>query len=96
MSNALHSIEERWKDDAEENGQIEIEISFPDQSITIADNGTGFDQKNLDAFLTPLTGNKFERGGKGFGRFIAFKLFDKVFYSSRQSDPTGAATAGVY
>lgn len=96
ISNALHSIEERWKDNAEEDGQIEIEISFPDRSITIADNGTGFDQKNLDAFLTPLTGNKFERGGKGFGRFIAFKLFDKVFYSSRQSDPTGAVTAGVY
>jgi hypothetical protein len=96
VSNALHSIEERWQDEAEEKGQIEVEVSFPDQSITIADNGTGFDQKNLDAFLTPLTGNKFERGGKGFGRFIAFKLFDKVFYSSRQTDPSGAATAGTY
>lgn len=96
ISNALHSIEERWKDDAEENGQIEVDISFPDQSITIADNGTGFDPKNLDAFLTPLTGNKFERGGKGFGRFIAFKLFKKVFYSCRQSDLTGAITAGIY
>jgi hypothetical protein len=96
VSNALHSIEERWKDEAEEKGQIEAEVSFADQSITIADNGTGFDQKNLDAFLTPLTGNKFERGGKGFGRFIAFKLFDKVFYSSRQTDPSGAATAGTY
>lgn len=96
VSNALHSIEERWQDEAEEKGQIEVEVSFADQSITIADNGTGFDQKNLDAFLTPLTGNKFERGGKGFGRFIAFKLFDKVFYSSRQTDPSGAATAGTY
>lgn len=46
--------------------------------------------------MTPLTGNKFERGGKGFGRFIAFKLFDKVFYSSRHIDPNGAATAGTY
>lgn len=96
VSNALHSIEERWQDEAEEKGQIEVEVSFADQSITIADNGTGFDQKNLEAFLTPLTGNKFERGGKGFGRFIAFKLFDKVFYSSRQTDPSGAATAGTY
>ncbi|EJL29496.1 ATP-binding protein [Novosphingobium sp. AP12] len=96
VSNALHSIEERWQDEAEENGQIEVEVSFADQSITIADNGTGFDQKNLDAFLTPLTGNKFERGGKGFGRFIAFKLFDRVFYSSRQTDPSGATTAGTY
>jgi hypothetical protein len=96
VSNALHSIEERWQDEAEEMGQIDVEVSFDDQSITIADNGTGFDQKNLDAFLTPLTGNKFERGGKGFGRFIAFKLFDTVFYSSRQTDPSGATTAGAY
>jgi hypothetical protein len=95
VSNALHSIEERWADAAEESGQIEVDVSFHDQSITIADNGAGFDQKNLNAFLTPLTGNKFERGGKGFGRFIAFKLFDKVFYSSRQTDP-GGATAGTY
>lgn len=50
VSNALHSIEERWKDEAEEKGQIEVEVSFAAQSITIADNGTGFDQKNLDAF----------------------------------------------
>jgi len=96
VSNALHSIEERWKDESEEKGQVEVEISFADQSITIADNGTGFDQKNLDAFLTPLTGNKFERGGKGFGRFIAFKLFNNVFYSSRQADPSGADTTGSY
>lgn len=96
VSNALHSIEERWQDEAEEKGQIEVEVSFSDQSITIADNGTGFDEKNLDAFLTPLTGNKFERGGKGFGRFIAFKVFGKVFYSSRQTDPRGGATAGTY
>jgi hypothetical protein len=96
VSNALHSIEERWAGAAEANGQIEIDVSFNDQSITIADNGAGFNQKNLNAFLTPLTGNKFERGGKGFGRFIAFKLFDEVFYSSRQANPGGAATIGSY
>jgi len=96
VSNSLHSIEERWADASEASGQIEVDVSFDDQSITIADNGTGFDQNNLNAFLTPLTGNKFERGGKGFGRFIAFKLFDQVFYSSRQSDLNGGATAGTY
>lgn len=96
VSNSLHSIEERWDSATEANGKIEVEVSSHDQSITIADNGVGFDQKNLNAFLTPLTGNKFERGGKGFGRFIAFKLFDKVFYSSRQTNPDGATTVGTY
>lgn len=96
ISNSLHSIEERWATVAEANGQIEVDVSSHDQSITIADNGVGFDTKNLNAFLTPLTGNKIERGGKGFGRFIAFKLFDKVFYSSRQLNSDGVATGGVY
>lgn len=96
VSNALHSLEERWGSEAEMNGKIEVDFSSLDRSITIADNGVGFNSKNLNAFLTPLTGNKFERGGKGFGRFIAFKLFEKVFYSSRQAEPGGASTAGTY
>lgn len=81
-SNAFHSIEERWEDDLEERGRIEISFDVDEQLITIADNGTGFDERNLSAFLTPLTGNKIERGGKGFGRFITFKIFREVFYSS--------------
>lgn len=96
VSNSLHSIEERWGDDVERNGRIEIEISSADRQIIIADNGVGFDEKNLGAFLTPLTGNKFERGGKGFGRFIAFRIFKEVFYSSRQIDTSGAITSGTY
>lgn len=81
VSNSLHSIEERWGDELEEKGRIEINIDTDQKRIVVADNGVGFDRKNLDAFLTPLTGNKFERGGKGFGRFIAFKIFGEVFYS---------------
>ncbi len=96
VSNSLHSIEERWGDDVEQKGRIEIEISSVDRQIVIADNGVGFDEKNLAAFLTPLTGNKFERGGKGFGRFIAFRIFREVFYSSRQVDSSGAVTSGTY
>lgn len=96
VSNSLHSIEERWGDDVEQKGRIEIEISSAGRQIVIADNGVGFDEKNLGAFLTPLTGNKFERGGKGFGRFIAFRIFKEVFYSSRQTDASGAVTSGIY
>lgn len=96
VSNSLHSIEERWGDYVERDGRIEIEISSAMRQIVIADNGVGLDQKNLGAFLTPLTGNKYERGGKGFGRFIAFRIFNDVFYSSRQIDALGAATGGAY
>ena len=68
VSNAFHSIEEKFGDEVEAQGHIEINVSLADQNIRIADNGVGFDQRNLSAFLKPLTGNKFERGGKGFGR----------------------------
>lgn len=94
VSNSFHSIEEKWGDDLEENGQIEIDGDG--QEILIADNGVGFDEKNLAAFLTPLTGNKYERGGKGFGRFIAFRLFREVFYSSRQTSLDGLISSGSY
>ncbi|AUJ65668.1 ATPase (plasmid) [Aestuarium zhoushanense] len=60
------------------------------------DNGSGFDEANLSAFLTPLTGNKYERGGKGFGRFMAFKVYSQVFYSSGQKKPDGTLTKGCY
>lgn len=96
VSNAFHSIEERWGDAVEAKGHVEIDVSLNDRSIMIADNGIGFDEKNLGAFLTPLTGHKFERGGKGFGRFIAFKIFREVCYSSRQADLGGRTSAGAY
>ncbi|GEO84653.1 hypothetical protein GCM10007920_05100 [Ciceribacter naphthalenivorans] len=96
VSNSLHSIEERWGDDLEEKGRIEIDIDADQKRIVVADNGVGFDRKNLDAFLTPLTGNKFERGGKGFGRFIAFKIFGEVFYSSKQISADGWSGGGSY
>ncbi|TBD87993.1 ATP-binding protein [Rhizobium ruizarguesonis] len=50
----------------------------------------------MNSFLTPLTGKKLERGGKGFGRFITFKVFGEVFYSSRQSDLNGWNSGGSY
>lgn len=96
VSNSFHSIEDRWGDDVEEKGHIEIEFDVDGQGILIADNGIGFDEKNLGAFLTPLTGNKYERGGKGFGRFIAFKIFKEVFYCSRQTGSDGWTSSGSF
>jgi len=96
VSNSFHSIEERWGDDLEENGRIEIDFDVDAQQITIADNGIGFDENNLNSFLTPLTGKKLERGGKGFGRFITFKVFGEVFYSSRQDASDGWTGGGSY
>ena len=78
VSNSLHAIEERWDADLEKRGLVSINFDTHRRQALVSDNGTGFDNRNLAAFLTPLTGNKYERGGKGFGRFIAFKIFNKV------------------
>ncbi|MEM7329447.1 MAG: ATP-binding protein [Pseudomonadota bacterium] len=95
ISNAFHSVEERWQENLEDQGHIAVKFDAANQSIMISDNGVGFNRDNLDAFLTPLTGKKIERGGKGFGRFMAFKVFNKVYYSSAQIDGT-KTTSGTY
>jgi hypothetical protein len=46
--------------------------------FTVTDNGIGFDEANLDAFLTSDTQNKVDRGGKGIGRFVWLKAFDRA------------------
>lgn len=96
ISNAFHSIEERWEEELETKGKVDVTFDSQRHSILVSDNGNGFDDVNLDAFLTPLTGKKFERGGKGFGRFMAFKVFNKVFYSSAQIGKNDTITSGCY
>jgi len=48
------------------------------RSITIKDNGIGFNQKNRDSFDTFYSEYKKEIGGKGFGRFMFVKYFSNV------------------
>lgn len=48
----------------------------------IIDNGVGFTEANRDSFDTYLSGHKYEAGGKGFGRFMYLKYFQKVSFDS--------------
>lgn len=82
ISNSLHSIEDRFKENAHELGFIKIVFDIDSKFVSVEDNGEGFSKNNVDAFLTPFTGNKLKRNGKGFGRFISFKIFERVFYAS--------------
>ncbi|MES2987046.1 MAG: ATP-binding protein [Pseudomonadota bacterium] len=87
VSNSIHSISEKYPAaDVQRLGRIVIKVidgsDIDKFSITISDNGSGLDKKNFDAFLTPFTGNKLRKNGKGFGRFIAFKVFERVEYES--------------
>jgi len=55
---------------------------FPIFGFIVEDNGIGFNDNNYDSFQTSDTLFKQSRGGKGVGRFLWLKAFDKVNISS--------------
>ena len=95
ISNSIHAIEEKGN---LESGQIYIDIIrngrkeafenlkvvdiYPVNSFLIHDNGLGFNDNNLDSFLTAESDYKIEKGAKGIGRFVALKAFNHVNYNS--------------
>lgn len=84
ISNAMHGVEEKFQDqgNAETNGSIRVK--FEDWTnpskivISVADNGSGLTDENYRSFKTPFSGHKLKQKGRGFGRFIAFKVFSRV------------------
>jgi hypothetical protein len=87
ISNAMDSIQSRFGDDAKQRG--EIRIRFTDSNnpskilVSVTDNGIGLTDENYNSFRTPFSGYKLSQKGRGFGRFIAFKVFSRILYSSR-------------
>ena len=88
VSNAMHSFEARYGEGrAEIEGKVEIVISNANDPseilIAITDNGVGLNDENYKSFKTPFSGYKLKSKGRGFGRFIAFKVFSRILYSTR-------------
>lgn len=89
IKNAMDSIE-----DSGRSGRIEVELYRgadlaaqggllgPIQSVTVRDNGIGFNDINFDSFSTPDSEYKSSRGGKGLGRFICLQVFSKIEVTS--------------
>ncbi|MDX0604980.1 hypothetical protein GOD78_28185 [Sinorhizobium medicae] len=60
------------------------------KGFVITDTGIGFDDDNFESFNTAFSDHKYERGGKGLGRFMWLKAFDRVHISSVfQADDDG-------
>ena len=84
--NSIEAIEEANRKD----GEIRIRvirdntidnigsIYTPIRSFEIIDNGIGFNDENFESFKTSDTTYKINMGGKGIGRFIWLKAFEKV------------------
>ncbi len=95
MSNSIHSVVERFgSTEARTSGRIEVTVTdgaTDDKfSVTVSDNGAGLDDDNMRAFLTPFTGRKLRKNGQGFGRFIGFKVFEKITYTYKTADVSTA------
>jgi hypothetical protein len=96
-SNSIHSLIDKFGGgNIASEGKLVFSFSIgttPSEfTVTISDNGNGLDETNYPAFLTPFTGHKLRRGGKGFGRFIAFKVFEEVTYFSKSKPKDGTNT----
>lgn len=96
ISNAIHGIEQRFTESSATSGSIRIKFRNHDSPekllISICDNGAGLDDKNYSSFLTPFSGLKLSKKGRGFGRFIAFKVFNRILYSSNYESQIGPSS----
>jgi anti-sigma regulatory factor (Ser/Thr protein kinase) len=90
ISNSIHAMEEA----KEKKGLIEVEVvrltptqglygedsgtNQPIVGFVVQDNGIGFTDANFQAFKTSDSTRKKTKGGKGVGRFLWLKAFDRV------------------
>ena len=101
ISNSIHAIEERKKNESNLSGYITIKVLrderqkqlkenitfYPVCGFEIIDNGIGFNEENYNSFDTGASLYKLNIGGKGLGRFMWLKSFDNIkIKSSYQMD----------
>jgi hypothetical protein len=55
---------------------------FPVNSILVTDNGIGLNDENLNSFIEADTDHKIQLGGRGVGRFVCLKAFNKLVVKS--------------
>lgn len=97
ISNSIYSINNSGISDGaiyislKRNYQIQEQINVTHdelrkkskiRSITITDNGVGFNSENFNSFLTCYSDYKKNYGGKGVGRFTCLKVFNYVSVKS--------------
>lgn len=93
VMNSVQAVEERDRSKHRITIEIERELSLdlddeaPIISFTVTDLGIGFDDDNFDSFNTAFSEYKVGRGGKGLGRFLWLKAFERIEIDSVFADP---------
>lgn len=59
-----------------------VDRDYPVTGFRVVDNGHGFDDPNFESFCKSDSQHKRARGGKGVGRFLWLKSFEKVHVTS--------------
>lgn len=83
VMNAVQAIQERGGEGSiivniREAPSLQIDDVVRIDSFVIYDDGVGFHDDNMDSFNTAYSEYKYAKGGKGVGRFLWLKAFDKV------------------
>ena len=63
---------------AERQGNLDDDKPGPFEAFTITDTGIGFNDDNFRSFDTVDSTYKLSRGGKGLGRFLWLRAFDRI------------------
>jgi hypothetical protein len=68
----------------------QFHVNAPVQSVTVCDNGIGFNAVHFQSFQTSDTTQKLALGGRGIGRFLWIKAFERAEITStyRHEDGT--------
>jgi hypothetical protein len=64
--------------------------------FTITDNGIGFTDENMESFLTLDSEHKADRGGRGVGRLMWLKAFDRACIQSVYESEQGILTKRTF
>src|SRR4051794_4144508 len=86
VMNSVQAIKEAKKPPAAGRILIEIEREpslvekqdAPIRALKITDNGVGMDDDNFDSFNTSYSVHKEDQGGKGLGRFVWLRAFERA------------------
>ncbi|GHV21002.1 hypothetical protein FACS1894174_03770 [Bacteroidia bacterium] len=98
ISNSIHAVFEKKQVQENLKGKILIEVirngneeilaalneidCYPIHSFRVSDNGIGLNDENIKSFAEFDSEKKAEIGGKGVGRLVCLKAFNKLEYES--------------
>ena len=91
ISNSINSLIDRYKNDYDKKGEIIINLIKDKSSnlistISIEDNGIGFDSINFNSFLEMDSEHQKDKGGKGIGRLDYLKACKNVKIESSYTE----------